>query len=109
MDPLLDDNRYHVHDHTGITSCDHQHCHIRPGVTSTPIPRDRTHYHEITGATTYQNRHFHTYRATTSPAIPLPNGYHTHYISFSTSYDAGHRHQIKGFIETIVDEGLHKA
>ena len=107
MDPLLDDNRYtfmiiQVYIMRPPTA-------IRPGVTSTPIPRDRTHYHEITGATTYQNRHFHTYRATTSPAIPLPNGYHTHYISFSTSYDAGHRHQIKGFIETIVDEGLHKA
>ena len=47
--------------------------------------------------------HFHTYRARTGPAIELPGGYHTHFASFSTSFDEGHNHQIQGFVMATQD------
>lgn len=97
---MEDSYRRHVHDHTGITSCSREHCHIHPGITSTPIPdmNSRSHYHEIIGGTTYNHGHFHTYRARTGPAITLPNGYHTHFARFSTSFNEGHSHEIEGFV-----------
>lgn len=91
-------NSHHIHDHTGMTSCNDGHCHIHPGVTSLPIMQGESHYHEIIGATTFQDEHYHNYRACTGPAINLIDGYHTHYASFETSYNDGHVHNITGFV-----------
>lgn len=97
-------NHYeHVHDHTGITSCNDGHCHLHPGVTGTPIYEGRNHYHPLKGATTYVDGHFHIYDTNTSYAIPLPDGYHTHHVSFTTSYDDGHRHQVMGYVMATRD------
>lgn len=94
----------HVHDHTGITSCNDRHCHVHPGVTGPPVPYNNTHYHEIIGQTTYQDGHYHTYRAPTSTAVALPGGYHTHYASFSTSLNDEHRHEITGYVAPLKPE-----
>lgn len=91
--------RLHVHDHSGLTSCSREHCHLHPGVTSPPIYHGRSHYHEIYGATTFDHNHHHVYRAVTGPAIELPHGYHTHFVSFKTSFNLGHEHKITGFVQ----------
>ncbi|HBV95569.1 MAG TPA: hypothetical protein DEF36_00760 [Desulfotomaculum sp.] len=88
----------HVHDYTGITTCNDGHCHIHPGVTSIPISYGGSHIHQIAGATTYQDGHYHMYNAYTSTAVGLPNGYHTHYNSFSTNFVDGHIHNIMGYV-----------
>lgn len=65
----------HVHEHTGLTTCNDGHCHIHPGVTGIPLPYGQSHYHEIAGATTYDDGHYHQYCANTGLAAPLPGGY----------------------------------
>lgn len=94
----------HVHDHSGLTSCSREHCHLHPGVTSPPIYCDGSHYHEIWGATSYDRGHHHVYYAVTGPAIPLPHGYHTHYTVFKTSFDLDHEHQVAGFVQGVKEE-----
>lgn len=90
----------HVHAHTGISSCNMAHCHRHLGITSTPIndKGEMQHYHLIRGLTTYDHGHFHTYNAATGLAIPLPQGYHTHFMCFSTSFNDGHDHTVEGFV-----------
>ncbi|MDD3654128.1 MAG: YmaF family protein [Desulfotomaculaceae bacterium] len=100
-----DYQNYHVHDHTGLTTCNDGHCHMHPGVTSIPIPYGSSHYHEITGATTYDDGHFHAYCATTGVAVPLPEGFHTHYICFNTSVADGHTHVIMEYVKAVKTEG----
>jgi hypothetical protein len=94
----------HVHDHTGITTCEMGHCHIHPGITSTPLNdgSGRNHFHRIIGGTTYDHGHFHSYDAATGPAIMLPQGFHTHFASFSTSFNEGHSHRIMGFTTPVM-------
>ena len=106
MDIELETTRHHVHDHTGITTCEKRHCHLHPGTTGIGILMDNTHYHEIIGRTTYIYDHFHTYCANTGPAISLPGGAHTHYTSFTTSYDSGHHHKITGFVMPVEMERM---
>jgi hypothetical protein len=98
---MCNDHYSHVHDHTGITSCNDGHCHVHPGVTGPAIPYGENHYHEIIGATTYQDGHYHSYNAITSLAVTLPGGYHTHFGDFETTFDDGHRHMIKGYVESV--------
>jgi hypothetical protein len=100
---------YHVHDHTGLTTCNDGHCHIHPGVTSIPIQHGSSHYHEIVGATTYQDGHYHVYRTNTGLATPLPGGYHTHYASFTTSIADGHIHNATLYIMAIKERMKEKA
>lgn len=95
---------YHVHDHTGLTTCNNGHCHIHPGVTSIPIPYGDSHIHQITGATTYEHGHFHTYNAYTGPEIELPNGFHTHYVSFDTNVALAHTHNVTGYVMASREE-----
>lgn len=99
---------YHVHDHTGLTTCQDGHCHIHPGVTSIPIPQGNTHIHEIVGATTYQDGHHHVYRAYTEPAVYLPNGFHTHFTAFTTSFADGHTHDVMGYVMASKSEEFAK-
>ena len=103
---LFNDNETHghVHDHTGITSCNDRHCHIHPGVTSPPIAAGQSHYHQIVGATTYQDGHYHTYSARTETAVALPNGSHTHHFLFRTSFEDGHTHNISGWVMAVKPE-----
>lgn len=97
--------RLHVHDHTGITSCDMGHCHIHPGVTGPPIPTGSGgHYHQIIGQTTYDLCHYHVYNACTGNEIMLPDGQHTHFISFQTSFNFGHSHNIVGYVKPTFEE-----
>ena len=98
-----DCQNYHVHEHTGLTTCNDGHCHIHPGVTSIPIQHGSSHYHEIVGATTYQDGHFHVYRTNTGLATPLPGGYHTHYASFKTSLADGHIHKAVLYVMAVQD------
>lgn len=94
----------HVHDNTGLTTCNDGHCHIRPGVTSTPISYGGSHIHQVVGATTYQDGHYHSYNAYTSTAVGLPNGFHTHYISFATNFVDGHIHNVMGYVMATKEE-----
>ncbi len=98
-----DYQNYHVHEHTGLTTCNDGHCHIHPGVTSIPIQHGTSHYHEIVGATTYQDGHFHVYRTNTGLAAPLSGGYHTHYASFATSFVDGHIHNAALYVMAVQD------
>lgn len=94
----------HVHDHTGKTSCEQGHSHMYPGVTGPPIPHGPSHIHEIRGATTFDFRHHHVYCAHTGPAVMLPCGKHTHFISFRTSFNFGHDHQVEGYVQVTPAE-----
>jgi hypothetical protein len=98
-----DYQNYHVHEHTGLTTCNDGHCHIHPGVTSIQIQHGTSHYHEIVGATTYQDGHFHVYRTNTGLAAPLSGGYHTHYASFATSFVDGHIHNAALYVMAVQD------
>jgi hypothetical protein len=99
-----DYQNFHVHEHTGLTTCNDGHCHIHPGVTSIPIQNGASHYHEIIGATTYEDGHHHVYRAYTGLAVSLINGYHTHYTSFKTSYADGHIHNATLYVMVVKPE-----
>lgn len=100
--------RQHVHDHSGITSCDHGHCHMHPGVTGPPIPTgNNNHYHELKGLTTYDHGHHHYYCARTEQAVFLSNGQHTHYVDFRTSFNLDHDHRINGYVQVIEAETHH--
>ncbi len=99
--------RMHVHDHTGITSCNEGHCHMHPGVTGPPIPAGSSHYHEIIGATTYDHGHYHVYKACTELAVHLPDGQHTHFACFRTSFNFGHDHMITGYVKPTTGR-MHK-
>ncbi len=94
----------HVHDHTGITSCNQGHCHIHPGVSGPPIPNGASHCHQIIGQTTFNHGYYHVYNAYTGLAIMLPNGQHTHYVSFRTSCNFGHDHMIEGYVEATPED-----
>lgn len=96
--------RLHVHDHPGATSCEQGHCHMRPGVTGTPIPHGPSHIHEIRGLTTFDLRHHHYYCAHTGPAVILPCGNHIHSFSFKTSLNFGHVHQVEGYVQVAPTE-----
>ncbi|MCL6612965.1 MAG: YmaF family protein [Peptococcaceae bacterium] len=102
--PANDYQYCHLHDHTGLTTCQDGHCHIHPGVTSIPIRQEGTHIHEIIGATTYVDGHYHTYRTFTGPAVHLPGGFHTHYVSFTTSFVDGHVHNVMGYVMATPSE-----
>ncbi|OPX90213.1 MAG: YmaF family protein [Pelotomaculum sp. PtaB.Bin104] len=99
-----DYQNYHVHDYSGLTTCNDGHCHNHPGVTSIPIPYGSSHYHQIVGATTYDDGHFHVYCAATGVAVPLPDGYHTHFTSFTTSVADGHTHGVMEYVKAIKPE-----
>ncbi|TYO96936.1 YmaF family protein [Desulfallas thermosapovorans] len=96
--------RMHVHEHTGLTSCNEGHCHIHPGVTGPPIPDGSSHYHQIIGQTTYDRGHYHVYNACSGPAVMLPCGQHTHFASFRTSFNLGHDHMIEGYVKAAPGE-----
>ncbi|MDC3414022.1 YmaF family protein [Aquibacillus sp. 3ASR75-11] len=87
----------HTHGHNGATTCNDEHVHMHPGVTSTPIETKEGHIHKVWGNTTFDDGHIHYYEAYTGPPIPLPNGYHTHYAEIKTTEADGHIHMIKGF------------
>lgn len=93
------DPRQHVHVHNGLTTCDEGHCHLHPGVSGPPVFRGNTHYHRIYGMTSYDRGHFHFYDGWSGPAVVLPNGEHTHFVAFSTSFNEGHQHRITGFVQ----------
>jgi hypothetical protein len=88
----------HVHEHSGLTSCNDRHCHMHPGVTGGPISRGRSHVHPVDGKTTYDDGHTHAYRTMTGLAVPLPNGYHTHCVRFTTMVTDGHQHHVQGYV-----------
>lgn len=90
----------HVHDHSGKTSCDHEHAHLHPGVTGPPVPKEcsHKHIHNLWGLTTFDYEHTHAYNAMTGPDIDLPEGMHTHWVQFDTNIVKGHKHRVMGFV-----------
>lgn len=104
--PVLSDEqaRLHVHEHSGLTTCDKGHSHLHPGVTGPPIQSGASHYHQFFGQTSYDHGHYHIYHAVTGMAIMLPDGQHTHFVSTKTSYNFGHCHGITGYVTPAPDE-----
>lgn len=80
------------------------HNHRFAGVTSSVIPQGNSHVHQLLTNTDFFFNHFHEVGDTTGPAIDVGGGKHAHFVSGTTTLDAGHTHEFQ--FATLIENPL---